>query len=98
MQNLNTKGGRNENGEAHINFYSHGRHDTEQSAGPAADVYYEKNRVEQEPSDQMESQDVRSRNIMNQGQQLSLMTECSDILDCSAGLILENLKEDSQAS
>ena len=98
MQNLNTKGGRNENGEAPINFYSHGRHDTEQSAGPAADVYYEKNRAEPEPSDQMESQDVRSRNIMNQGQQLSLMTECSDILDCSAGLILDNLKEDSQAS
>lgn len=32
---------------------------------------------------------------MNGGKQLSFITDCSDILDCSAEVILDNLKEDS---
>lgn len=41
----------------------------------------------------------RSRNnIMNGGRQLTLMTVCSDVMDNSADLILDYLKENSQAS
>jgi len=37
-------------------------------------------------------------NILNNGRQLSLMTECSDILDNSAEILFERFQEDSQAS
>lgn len=35
---------------------------------------------------------------MNGGKQLTLMTVCSDVMDNSADLILDYLKENSQAS
>ena len=35
---------------------------------------------------------------MNGGKQLTLMTVCSDVMDDSADLILDHLREDSQAS
>ena len=42
--------------------------------------------------------DPRSRNILNGGKQLSLMTICSDVLDNSADLRFDYFQEDSQVS
>lgn len=39
-----------------------------------------------------------SRNIMNGAKQLSFITLCSDIMDHDAELMLDNIREDSQAS
>jgi hypothetical protein len=39
--------------------------------------------------------DPRSRNILNGGKQLSLMTVCSDVLDNSADLRFDYFQEDS---
>ena len=47
----------------------------------------------------MPQDDSKSRNnILNDGRQLSLITVCSDILDTSAELIQDNLRENSQDS
>jgi hypothetical protein len=51
--------------------------------------------------DQIENEvedDPRSRNILNGGKQLSLMTICSDVLDNSADLRFDYFQEDSQVS
>jgi hypothetical protein len=40
----------------------------------------------------------RSRNIMNGGKQLTLMTIRSDVLDCSADLDLDGIRDDSDDS
>jgi hypothetical protein len=47
---------------------------------------------------QDENDQGRSRNIMNGGKQLTLMTVRSDVLDCSADLDLDGLREDSNDS
>lgn len=46
------------------------------------------------PQDESKSRN----NILNDGRQLSLITVCSDILDTSAELIQDNLRENSQDS
>ena len=40
----------------------------------------------------------KTRNILNGGKQLSLMTVCSDVMDHSADLNFDNLEEDSNTS
>ena len=58
-------------------------------------------RLEEEDQDQIENEvedDPRSRNILNGGKQLSLMTVCSDVLDNSADLRFDYFQEDSQVS
>jgi hypothetical protein len=55
----------------------------------------------EEEEDQIENEvedDPRSRNILNGGKQLSLMTVCSDVLDNSADLRFDYFQEDSQVS
>lgn len=47
---------------------------------------------------QTQPEPTKSRNIMNGGKQLSFMTVCSDVMDHSAELDLNNLHEDSNAS
>ena len=45
-----------------------------------------------------EDDDPRSRNILNGGRQLSLITQCSDILDSPADLVCDYLRDDSDNS
>jgi hypothetical protein len=55
----------------------------------------------EDDEDQIENEvedDPRSRNILNGGKQLSLMTICSDVLDNSADLRFDYFQEDSQVS
>lgn len=44
------------------------------------------------------AQEEKTRNILNDGKQLSLITVCSDVLDHSADLKFDMFKEDSNAS
>jgi hypothetical protein len=46
----------------------------------------------------MKEQDRSRNNIMNGGKQLTLMTVCSDVMDHSAELVLDYLRENSQNS
>ena len=45
-----------------------------------------------------EQEEQGTRNILNGGKQLSFITVCSDIMDHDAELILNYIREDSQAS
>jgi len=72
-----------------------------------AQVQFEKNNKQisdermEDDEDQIENEvedDPRSRNILNGGKQLSLMTICSDVLDNSADLRFDYFQEDSQVS
>ena len=85
MQNLNIRSGeRKTKEEKQINFYQEARVDTEVSGQTQSQAF---------PVGE------RSRNnIMNGGRQLTLMTVCSDVMDNSADLILDYIKENSQAS